>query len=404
MKITYLALDQVGSGLFKSQILEQLQAMLKQNQSLEFNLIIINPIWKLLSARKQLKEIRNSYSDKIHITYLPLLPPFRYSMKRVWLTKITYLWLIVVAKLFIRIKGEVIHCRGYWPTMIATRLYDIPIVFDLRSLYPAESVAAGIFKEDSKEYKHWLGIERNCIRISSVCTAVSISMLEYIYTIDPSANGKLIPISVNTNDIYYNHDEGVIIRNSLNWNDQCIAVYSGSLGYYGLNAMSFQRMVIKLAKSVENIRFLVLSSNNREEFETIFKDANVPSSNYYICSVSANHLYKWLSSSNIGIHALPVQIDSSTRLGTKVVEYWASGLPVVINENVGDAAKYVEKYDLGFVINENESNPDVIKSAVINLMQSDRSLIADTCESFFGINRIANLYIESYYECINRTE
>jgi glycosyltransferase involved in cell wall biosynthesis len=399
MKITYLAFEHLGSGLFKSQILEQLQAMVNQSEALEFNLIVINPIWKLLSSKKHLKEIKNIYSEKIQITYLPLLPPFRYSMKRVWLTKITYFWLIVVAKLFVRIKGQVIHCRGYWPTMIATRLYDIPIVFDLRSLYPAESIAAGIFKEHSREYNHWLDIERKCIRKSSICTAVSISMLEYIYKIEPTANAKLVPISVNTSDIYYNHDEGVIIRNALNWNDQCIAVYSGSLGYYGLNAKSFQRMVIKLAKSIDNIRFLVLSSNNREEFERIFKDANVPTGNYYICSVSSNELYKWLSSSNIGIHALPIQIDSSTRLGTKVVEYWASGLPVVVNENVGDAVKYVNKYDLGYVIDENEDNIDVIKRVVARLMQLDRALIAETCKSFFDLEIISKLYIALYSQC-----
>jgi glycosyltransferase involved in cell wall biosynthesis len=120
--------------------------------------------------------------------------------------------------------------------------------------------------------------------------------------------------------------------------------------------------------------------------------------NYKIINPKLNEISSWLDSADIGLHALPIQLDSNTRLGTKVVEYWINGLPVIVNKNVGAAAEYIDKYKIGYVIEEDSKN---INIKINELLNYDRSYISNFAKNIFSAKHISLQYLQLYQDILN---
>lgn len=399
MTITYLTIENISSGLFRNQVINKLQAIVDSSTDISFEIVVFNSPQHFFKHRRLLADYRAGLSDRIKIRYYSVLPPLRYVLSSITQSKLLLGWLTLVLK-FIKIKGEVIHCRSYWPAIIALRVSDIPILFDVRSLYPAESVAAGKLALDSKEYEYWLNLEEFCFRKAKVISVVSEPMIKYVKKICPSGNIHYNPIIVNTKQIYFDVLKRTEFRKKLNWEENIILVYSGSLGYSGLNRQSLGTLLKTLSGLGDNFRFLFLTNENNESTRDFVETAGIKSSHIYVTESSVEDLHKWLSAADIGLHALPLQLDSDTRLGTKVVEYWANGLPVILNENVGAAVDIILKHNIGMIVSESEENDkEHLLTELDKLLEMDRNQISHLGKSMFDSKTIAQQYIKNYRIC-----
>ncbi|MBB1193871.1 hypothetical protein DNC80_09375 [Flavobacterium sp. SOK18b] len=404
MHITYFTIEDIGSGLFRNQVINKLNAILAVDSEVTFEILILNSPLKYNKHQKILKEYRSTLSTRIKIKYYPVLPPLRYALSSVLQSSLILKWLELFCRLFVRVKGDIIHCRSYWPTIIASKVHNTPILFDLRSLYPAENVAAGKLEFNSREYKFWLKQEAYCINTASVNSAVSEAMVYYINTIKPSSVTHLNPIIVNTDEIYFDVEERINIRIKLGWEENIILVYSGSLGVSGLNREALSNILTLFSNLSDNFRFLFLSSDSKHSIEELLITAKIPQDHFFITESKPKELYKWLSASDIGFHALPLQLDADTRLGTKVVEYWVSGLPVIINKNVGAAANLVSKYGIGLVVDELSNSYEGLFDEIKLLLTKNRKEISDIGNSMFDSKIIARKYVDSYRECLKNNK
>jgi len=400
MHIIYFTIEDISSSLFRNQVINKLSAILECDSDVTFEILVLNSPLKYNLHQKLLKEYRSNLSTRIKIKYYPALPPLRYALSSILQSRLILKWLELFCRLFVRVNGDVIHCRSYWPTIIASKAFNIPILFDLRSLYPAENVAAGKLEFNSRQYEFWLKKEAYCINVASVNSAVSEAMVSYINSIKPSSKTHLNPIIVNTDEIYFDEEERVNMRTNLGWQQNIILVYSGSLGVSGLNRESLSNILVLFSKLSDNFRFLFLSSDNRHSIEELLINANIPQDHFFITESKPKELYKWLSASDIGFHALPLQIDSDTRLGTKVVEYWVSGLPVIINKNVGSAVEIVSKYGIGLVVDELTNSYEGLFDEIKLLLSQNKKEISDIGKSMFDSKIIAIKYINTYRECL----
>lgn len=400
MTITYFTIENINSGLFRNQVINKLQAILDNSAEIDFEIIVFNSPMNFFSHRRLLKEYRSKLPDRIKLRYYSVLPPLRYVLSSVTQSVLLLGWLTFVLR-FIKIKGRVIHCRSYWPAILALRVSNIPVLFDVRSLYPAESVAAGKMSLESDVYKYWLKQEVFCLKNSKLVSVVSEPMIDYVNKVCSTKNLCYNPIIVNTKQVYFDLVQRLNFRKKLNWDDNIIFVYSGSLGYSGLNKQSLGILLQKLSNADGNFRFLFLSSESRQSIITFLSQYQIDSASTYITEASVDELHKWLSAADIGLHALPLQLDSDTRLGTKVVEYWANGLPVILNEHVGAAVSILRKHLIGTVLVENEVvNPDDFQVELKRLLNLDRNEISNLGKSMFDSETIAKGYIENYKTCI----
>ena len=262
-----------------------------------------------------------------------------------------------------------------------------------------ENLSSGDIVFNSRAYHYWKQLEFDCVDRSAVSTCVSNEMVQYVNNLSKTDKAELIPISVNENTFQHNVENRIKNREILNWNDNVIFVYSGSLGQSGINISA----IIKLFKIILDIaptnRILILTSENENYVYDILQKGGLEIDKFNIIHPKLNQISSWLDCSDIGLHALPLQLDSKTRLGTKVVEYWVNGLPVILNRHVGAAAEYIDNHKIGFVIEDfDEINNLEIK--IRELLLFDRNMISNFAKAKFSSKHVASKYLKLYNKLI----
>ena len=129
---------------------------------------------------------------------------------------------------------------------------------------------------------------------------------------------------------------------------------------------------------------------------------NIPNNNYKVIKPKMNEISHWLSAADIGFHALPKQLDWETRLGTKVVEYLVNGLPVIVNQNVGAAAKILALKNFGKVIRDSElEDYKILQYKISSVLKYDKKNISKLSKEIFSSEAISKKYIKCYSSTIN---
>lgn len=330
----------------------------------------------------------------VSIVYLPFLPPLRHALSSATYSKLVTAILFVVLKIFISKHFDVFHSRSYWPAMAMIRMKLKKIVFDPRSLWVLENISTGDLTKNSSSHQYWIQAEKTCICESSIVTVVSAGMDDYYSELYGCRNVRLVPISFSGRTFRYCEKGRKMFREILGWQDYVVFVYSGSLGMSRINVDALQQL-FELSMYNPCARLLFLTSEPAEIIEVIMHTINVDRSRYRIVRPKHEDMGDWLSACDIGLHALSRQLDYQTRLGTKVVEYWACGLPVIVNENVGAAAAYIRQEGFGKVVVRNTTQK-AFSVLVKEVQKIDRSAIARFASDNFSSDVIAKLYGEAY--------
>jgi hypothetical protein len=400
MNIAYLTIEELSSGLFKTQILDILDEIIIQDSTIKFDIFIVNRPWLYFKHKKILQFYRKKYNqNNFNFVYIPLLPPLRGSLKYYLYSVGISNYLKFIFKISLQKDYQLIHTRSYWPT-IAVLDFNRPLVFDLRSLWVLENISTGEIKLDSLSHYYWKNAEKECISRATVSTCVSKGMVEYVNDIYPYSNTELIPISVNQQNFCFNKLDREKNRQILNWESNLVFVYSGSLGQSGINISAIAMLFEKIIALDANYRLLIITSEPKERIERMMKTCNINEGSFRIIKPKINEIPSWLSSADIGLHALPRQLDSNSRLGTKVVEYWMNGLPIIINRNVGAAAQYIDYFKiLGYVVEDNVFDMK-LRDTILDLI-NNRDAISDFAIDAFSSNNIALKYINTYKCALN---
>ena len=396
MKLLYFTTEDIGSGLFENQVLEILYSILDQDPNISVTLFVLNKPSRFFKNQSKFQEIRS----RLKVIHAPLSPPMRFYTSSIFLNKLYIKYISFIFRLFVDIKNyDVIHCRHYLPSLVCLNLGIMNIHFDMRSLSLYEYVQAGKIKKFSKNYMYWIKQEQKLILESKGISVVSNSMISYLRKYSDRYI-SYCPIIVNPKKLYFCKESRELIRRQLNWSNSKLYVYSGSFGLYGLNKTYLAKLIKRINMSDHNAKFMFVISNSSKELLDFLKLYGIENIHYHYCSSTPEELYKYLSAADIGIHALPPQLDAFSRLGTKVVEYWCCGLPTIINNNVGEAADISIRYQLGYVVDVDDDSLSGFNE--INADKFDRDYIRKTSLEIFNKSKVLNEYLKSYKMILNR--
>ena len=193
--------------------------------------------------------------------------------------------------------------------------------------------SAGNLIPDSKLTNRWFELERKSILCSRFCVGVSKAMGNYVHRINEEVDFKLIPISVTFDKFKFDNYSRKQIRVK-QAERELVMIYSGSLGLSRINLETLQSVILTLKNKLPELKGIAISDEPKQLFVEVFRRANFKENDYLISNSKEISIDKILSAADFGIHALPLQLDSETRLGTKVVEYLMNGLPIIVNKNV----------------------------------------------------------------------
>ena len=393
-KVTYVSIEDCSSGLFKTQVFKTVLAISEQS-NISFDLLIINFPWKIFKHLRVIRELRKKVgNENIRIIYLPLLIPVRFTLKSLAYLKFFSFYLSSLLRIFIASSSDVIHCRSYLATFCSLKSQSSPTIFDLRSLWVHENISAGNLKENSRLHEAWLDLEAFCIKNSASSLSVSRWMENYVSE-RTSQSSVLIPITVDTELFHFNYQDRISLRSELGWENEKILIYIGSIGLSGINIESLKAFIDDLV-SIFDFKLLFISNSDKKIINRLLNETALHEDDYYIASASGKRLNKMLSAADVGIHALPPQLDSKSRLGTKIVEYLSNGLPILINENVGEACNYVYKYNVGFVKKTGVTSPELLNFLNHSNHRQVYSQNIKNAVKNFDLSELIHQYIDVY--------
>ncbi len=303
----------------------------------------------------------------------------------------------VIARLARRRRAEVLHARSYLPAAICWLVggaLRIPYIFDMRGFLGEEYVDAGIWAPADVRYLALRAAEGHLLRDAAeivVLTQAGARRLCSECRYARSTRGKnisVVPCAVDL-DLF----RPVEVRGTTP-----TLVYSGTLGMWYL----LDEMIQVYAQALEkepSLRFLFLNRREHELIRGAWAAAGLSPERLEIRAVDFGGMPLELSRAHVAIALLkraPSKVGSSP---IKIGEYFACGLPVVVNEGLGDSDEQIRSAGAGHVVAGYDAGSLAAAGAAVATLSADavaRARARDVAERIFDVRAGAATYADIY--------
>lgn len=300
---------------------------------------------------------------------------------------------------------EMVHARSHIPAMIALALkrrFGLKMIFDLRGLMAEEYVDANHWKKRSIPYRLTKSMESRALQSADGI----VTLTEKIWPAIKGWKGlrgrevihEVVPCCSDLDLFRFSQSERDRVRAELDLQDRFVLVYSGSIGGWYLTEKAAD-FFVALLKRRSNGHFLWLTGGDKSVIEKLMSDRGVNSSQFTVRCVSPAEVPGYLCASDAGVAFYKPTFSRMATSPVKVSEYLAVGLPVIINEGVGDSDALVRSQKVGAVVtNFGEGQYEQALVTIENLLAGEvRARARAAAETFFdvrgpGLQRYSRLY------------
>jgi len=309
-------------------------------------------------------------------------------------------------------KVDIIHSRATVPALIGyviARSAGRKLIFDERGLMAEEYADGGMWKRNGLLYRLTRHIEKLLLMRADKVVVLTENIKEFLLKTDYLPRGKntdrpditVIPSCVDT--ALFNSpvptNEGSGERRGLS--GKFVFLYTGSLGtWYLLDEMI--DFFIAAKSLVKNAHFMILTHTGTDIAKEAWGKRGLSFSDVTIKEAEFERMPYYIRQADCGIFFIKPVLSKRSSCPIKFAEYLACGVPVVINSNVGDTDRIVERYRVGSVVSR--FSKEEYSGAVNHLLELKREgkALSDRCrgvaEELFsldaGVSRYLNIYME----------
>ena len=426
IKVAYIVVgESLDSDLLRRQVIELLADIKAGMQDLEVTLFSFQGILSILNHKKDIAENKIRLRQfGINLVIVPNICPWPIPNFTFRKTDVGWrpngIWNRFAARFFElaafpfmlylkAIKGfDIFHCRSYPAATIAIFLKkiipNVVVLFDPRSDFPEENVTSGIWKNGSKDFLYWKRKERDLLMAADAVACIGPTYVANYLKNAPIFNSFIAPNNVKCTEFKRKEISREKIRRKLGIdNDVKVYVYLGGMTKDGWHRPSFYRdfydSILKKNPS-EKVKFLFLVPGFSAN---LVINAFGERGNFSVISPEFDEVADYLSAGDYGMMFLH---ESKIAVGTKIGEYLAASLPIIVNPNCIGACELIKSNPaLGCIVDLGIGDLD---SGIFNILkyQSDQMSFADaeTLSSFafgyFDNIKISKTYIQQYKKII----
>lgn len=291
--------------------------------------------------------------------------------------------LLKMAFFIIRKKVNVIHSEGMGAGMTGTLLKTFTgkkHVVDSYEPLAYSMVESDIWPESSFAFRMMKYFEKRQAVNGDVIIGSVDSMPEYAkekYNISLK-NFYCKPSVVDVQKFNYYEEFRNKFRVDFNLEGKIVGLYAGKFGGQYLEREIFDFFKVCADYWGDQFRIVLLTAHTDEEVSNYCKITGVDVSIVTRMFVPFPEMHKYLSIGDFGI--TPVKPVESKRYCSPIKdgEYWATGLPVVITDNISDDSDIIRKENIGTVITE-YSKEGYLKNVkeIEALLQEPRQVLRD---------------------------
>jgi glycosyltransferase involved in cell wall biosynthesis len=227
-------------------------------------------------------------------------------------------------------------------------LLGAKLIYHNEGFYPDEQVDAGVWKAGSRPHVIAKYLEHTMYARADGIIALSQLAKREIENI-PVVARRDTPVMVVPSCVDLGHfpapPMSIACDNSLRF------VYVGGVGgRYGLDKIG--RFVAFASRQFPRVTLRVLTRSDRDLVTSSLSGAGLPSDRWSIDSVPHQAVPAELARGHVGTHFLSQGLSDHGGSPTKIGEYWAAGLPVVVTANAGDTSEIISNERVGVVVKE----------------------------------------------------
>ncbi len=392
--ILYISLTGMTEPLGRSQVLEYIIDLSKENR---FYLISFEREQDLGNI-DEIKELIKGHN--IEWNYLI------YSNKYGIFSTLNQLFQAV--KLAKKLKNshniKIIHARSFIPAIMAysVKLFDskVKFLFDVRGFSTKEKIDRGRLKKDSLLYKILFWLENLMFQKANALNTLTYKAKEiledefnfnknYIKVIPTCANKEVFKTLSNK--------EKNKFRESLGYKEEeIVIIHTGTVsGWYDFDKELI--LMNELMKQDSKVRFLILNKNEMDFIEKKLDENKVDKNKVQITSSSFDEVHKYLNIASASLFFIKPTEGKQASAPTKFAENVACHLPSITNSGVGDMEYYLEKYNVGWLVELKrvEEEKELYASKILKDIKKN-SFSNDDFENLFKTHFDKKIAIEKY--------
>lgn len=240
---------------------------------------------------------------------------------------------------------DVVHARAHVPAAIALvlkQLTGVPMVFDIRGLMAEEYVEAGLWRAGGLNFRLVKALERSAVRRADAIVTLT-ERARALFARDGARPGLPFEVIPCCADLGHFHPDPAWrreVRTRLALATRRVVVYAGTFRrWYDLEAMLDFWQAARLV--MPDLCFLALTRDSPHEISARLARRSIAPADYRILAVASPDVPWFLSAADFAIALTKPGPSLLAAYPTKIAEYLACGLPIVLSPGIGDADRLV---------------------------------------------------------------
>lgn len=312
---------------------------------------------------------------------------------------------IIQGRRIARARGvQIVHARGYVPALIALGVRGASgaaFLFDMRGFWLDEKVEAGHWPRGGLLYRAGKWWERRFYAAADAVVSLTAAGVRAIpelgVRLHPGVPVEVIPTCADLQRFSPGPKDAELAAR-LGVAGAPVIGCVGTMGNWYLR----QEMIDCLAaftRAWPELRILIVTRDDRDALRADLVRAGVPGQRLAITTASFAEMPDYVRLFDAGLFFIKPSFAKRASAATKMAEFLGCGIPVVINDGVGDSGAIVRDGNVGVVLSALDAPAfdaalDLIRAIIPDTAAKERcrSVASDVFDLDAGVERYRRLY------------
>ncbi|GEM_PF-216322 len=271
---------------------------------------------------------------------------------------------------------RLVHARGYVSSVIALilkRVTGARFIFDMRGFWPEEKVDAGHWRRDSLVYRLTKGWEQKFFEQADAIVSLThagINAFDRLgYQIPATTPIEVIPTCADTSR-FTPEAKNLDLQVQLGLQGKTVIGCVGTLSNWYLRTSTLGYLAF-LLRHLDRAVVLCVTQEHHALLRRDAQTAGIPPERFLLARAAFEQMPGYLSLMHLGVFFITPTFSKTASAATKLAEFLASGVPVVINDGIGDSGDVVREHRVGVVLQ------DVAEREWLATLPDVRGLLSD---------------------------
>jgi glycosyltransferase involved in cell wall biosynthesis len=349
--VLYLCYDRVTEPLVQTQVIAYLEELARRD--LDIHLLTFERQRLPAATRDGLRRELAARGIAWHALRYHGWPSLPATVYDIAVGGLAALWLCRKHRI------RLLHARSHvaaamaWPLK---RLLGYPFLFDVRGLLAEEYVDAGRWREGGLKFRLTKTMEHRFFRDADAFVMLTRRIRSELVVREAALAGRagdieVIPCCVDTARFAVPAEKRQAYRRQRGWQDRRVLTYVGKIGTWYLPEEMARFFAVARGQD-RRFFFQVFTQSDPAPMRRALDAAGVRPADFDIRFAPPDELPLALAACDAGLSFIRASYSKRASSPTKVGEYLAAGLPVVVNAGVGDCDALAANGGIGVVVHE----------------------------------------------------